>query len=238
MDWKTLLACITGSVEEQLLLRNEYVVEENRILRNQIAGRVQLTDAERQTLAAIGKKLGKQALEEVATIVKPDTILAWHRQLVAQKFDGSAQRKSVGRPRVDKEIEDLVMQMAKENRGWGYDRIAGALAALGYDISDQSVGNILKRRGLSTAPDRKKTTTWKEFIRTHMEVLWATDFFSSNSRSYPCNMFLVMSMGQFEHPLWLDVSQMGSKTGNMAVSKQAHLMRWADLTREDWGSSS
>jgi hypothetical protein len=78
-------------------------------------------------LAAIGKKLGKQALEEVATIVKPDTILAWHRKLVAQKFDGSEQRKSVGRPRVDKEIEDLVVQMAKENRGWGYDRIVGAL---------------------------------------------------------------------------------------------------------------
>jgi putative transposase len=179
MDWKTLLACITGSVEEQLLLRNEYVVEENRILRNQIDGRVQLTDAERQTLAVIGKKLGKQALEEVATIVKPATILAWHRKLVAQKFDGSAQRKSVGRPRVDKEIEDLVMQMAKENRSWGYDRIAGALAELGYDISDQSVGNILKRRGLPTAPDRQKTTTWKEFIRTHMEVLWVTDFFST-----------------------------------------------------------
>jgi len=179
MDWKTLLACITGSVEEQLLLRNAYVVEENRILRKQIAGRVQLTDAERQTLAEIGKKLGKQALEEVATIVKPDTILAWHRKLVAQKFDGSAQRKAVGRPRVDKELEDLVVQMAKENRGWGYGRIAGALAELGYDISDQSVGNILKRRGLPSAPDRKKTTTWKEFIRTHMEVLWATDFFST-----------------------------------------------------------
>ena len=179
MDWKTLLACITGSVEEQLLLRNEYVVEENRILRNQIDGRVQLTDAERQTLAAIGKKLGKQALAEVATIVKPATILAWHRKLVAQKFDGSEQRKSVGRPRVDKELEDLVMQMAKENRRWGYDRIAGALAELGYDISDQSVGNILKRRGLPTAPERQKTTTWKEFIRTHMEVLWATDFFST-----------------------------------------------------------
>src|SRR5215471_4706735 len=179
MDWKTLLAYITGSVEEQLLLRNAYVVEENRILRNQIDGRVQLTDAERQTLATIGKKLGKQALEEVATIVKPATILAWHRKLVAQKFDGSEQRKSVGRPRVAKEMEDLVVQMAKENRGWGYDRIAGALAELGYDISDQSVGNILKRRGLPTAPDRQKTTTWKEFLRTHMEVLWATDFFST-----------------------------------------------------------
>src|SRR5215471_17723845 len=179
MDWKTLLAYITGSVEEQLLLRNAYVVEENRILRNQIDGRVQLTDAERQTLATIGKKLGKQALAEVATIVKPATILAWHRKLVAQKFDGSEQRKSVGRPRVDKELEDLVMHMAKENRSWGYDRIAGALAELGYDISDQSVGNILKRRGLPTAPERQKTTTWKEFIRTHMAVLWATDFFTT-----------------------------------------------------------
>src|SRR5919201_1624910 len=103
MDWKTLLACITGSVEEQLLLRNEYVVEENRILRKQIAGRVQLTDAERETLAEIGKKLGKQALEEVATIVKPDTILAWHRKLIAQKFDGSQMRRSPGRPTIDAE---------------------------------------------------------------------------------------------------------------------------------------
>ena len=179
MDWKHLLAYITGTVDQELLLRNEYLVTENRILRNQIKGRIRLSDGERKTLAEIGQKLGKPALAAVATIVKPATILAWHRKLVAQKFDGSAQRKSVGRPRVDKEIEDLVMQIAKENRSWGYDRIAGALAALGYDISDQSVGNILKRRGLSTAPDRKKTTTWKECIRTHMEVLWATDFFST-----------------------------------------------------------
>ncbi len=179
MDWKTLLACITGSVEEELLLRNEYLVTENRILRHQIEGRVKITDAERLTLAEIGKKLGKQALEEVATIVKPDTILAWHRKLVTQKFDGSKQKKAVGRPRVDKALEDLVVQMAKESRSWGYDRIAGALSELGYEISDQTVGNILKRHGLPTAPERQKTTTWKEFIRSHMAVLWATDFFST-----------------------------------------------------------
>ena len=77
MDWKILLACITGSVEEELLLRNEYLVTENRILRQQIEGRVLLTDAQRRTLAEIAKKLSKQALEEVATIVKPETILAW-----------------------------------------------------------------------------------------------------------------------------------------------------------------
>ncbi len=179
MDWKMLLACITGSVEEELLLRNEYLVTENLILRHQIEGRVKLTDAERQTLAEIDKKLGKQTLEEIATIVKPDTILAWHRKLVAQKFDGSKQQKSLGRPRVDKALEDLVVQIAQENRSWGYDRIAGALAHLGHEISDQTMGNILKRRGLPPAPDRRKTTTWKDFIRSHMEVLWATDFFST-----------------------------------------------------------
>jgi hypothetical protein len=136
MDWKMLLACVTGAIDEELLLRNEYLVAENRILRTQIEDRVQLTDAKRQTLAEIGKKLGKQALEEIATIVKPDTILAWHRKFVAQKFDGSKQRRSPGRPRVDKELEDWIVKMAKDNRGWGYDRIAGSLADLGYTISD------------------------------------------------------------------------------------------------------
>jgi transposase InsO family protein len=179
MDWKTLLAYISGSVDEELLLRNEYLTAENRILRAQIKGRMQLTDVERQTLAEIAKKLGKKALEDVAQIVKPDTILAWQRKLAANKFDGSARRKSPGRPRVEKELEDLVVKMAKENRGWGYDRLAGALAHLGYEISDQTVGNILKRRGIPTAPERRETTTWKAFIRTHMDVLWATDFFTT-----------------------------------------------------------
>ncbi len=146
MDWKTMLAYVTGSVDENLLLRIEYLVAENRILRQQIKGRLQLSDAERQTLAEIGVKLGKQALEEIANIVQPDTILAWHRKFVAKKFDGSKQRQSVGRPRVDKKLENLVVQMAKENRSWGNDRIAGALAHLGDEISDQTVGNILRKQ--------------------------------------------------------------------------------------------
>ena len=124
-------------------------------------------------------KLGKQALEEVATIVKPDTILAWHRKLVAQKFDGSQQRQSPGRPKIDPELEALVVCLAQENHSWGYDRIAGALQHLGYTISAQTVDNILKRHGIPPAPERKETTTWKEFIRAHMEVLVATDFFTT-----------------------------------------------------------
>jgi Homeodomain-like domain len=105
--------------------------------------------------------------------------LVWHRQLVAQKFDGSQQRKAPGRPPVSGELEALVVRMAQENRSWGYDRIAGALQHFGYTISDQTVGNILKRHGIPPAPERKKTTTWKECIRSHMEVLVATDFFTT-----------------------------------------------------------
>jgi hypothetical protein len=111
MDWKHLLAYITGTVDQELLLRNEYLVTENRILRDQLKGRVRLRDGERKALAEIGQKLGKRALQEVATIVKPDTILAWHRTLVAQKFDGSHQRKAPGRPTVEPELEALVVRM-------------------------------------------------------------------------------------------------------------------------------
>src|SRR5499433_2706754 len=114
MDWKTLLAYIRGSVDQHLLLRNEYLVTENRLLRHQIKGRVRLSDGERKVLAEIGQKLGKQALEEVATIVKPATILGWHRKLVAQKFDGSTQRKTPGRPTIDPTLEALVLRMAHE----------------------------------------------------------------------------------------------------------------------------
>ncbi len=99
MDWKTMLAYITGAVDEELLLRNEYLVAENRVLRNQIQGRLRLTDGERRSLAEIGKRLGKQALDEIASFVKPDTILGWHRRLVAKKFDGSKNRQYPGRPR-------------------------------------------------------------------------------------------------------------------------------------------
>ena len=131
MDWKKLLAYITGSVDQELLLRNEYLATENRILRNQIKDR-RLTDGERKTLAEIGKRLGKKALEEVANIVKPDTLLGWHRRLIAKKFDGSKNRHYPGRPRVDEEIEALVVQFARENRSWCYDRFAGAMADVGF----------------------------------------------------------------------------------------------------------
>jgi putative transposase len=126
MDWKHLLAYITGTVDQEMLLRNEYLVTENRLLRHQITGRGRLTDGERKTLAEIGQKLGKQALKEVASLVKPDTILAWHRRLVAKKFDGSQQRTAPGRPMLAQEVEALIVRMAQENRSWGYHHTAAS----------------------------------------------------------------------------------------------------------------
>ncbi len=138
MDWKTMLSYISGSVDEELLLRNEYLVAENRVLRNQLQGRLRLTDGERRSLAELGKRLGKQALDEVASIVNPDTILGWHRRLVAKKFDGSKNRQYPGRPRIDADIEELVVRLAKENKSlpWCTTRDLGPQLSCtrGYEV--------------------------------------------------------------------------------------------------------
>ena len=178
MDWARMLAYITGTVDQELLLRNEYLAAENRILKAQLKTPLRLTDAERMTLAEIAHRLGRKALEDVANTAKPDTIMGWYRRLIARKFDGSKSRRYPGRPRIDAEIEQLVVRMAKENSDWGYDRIVGAMANLGYRLSDQTVGNILQRHGISPAPERTRATTWADFIRAHMSVLAGTDFFS------------------------------------------------------------
>ena len=176
--WARLLAFVTGLVNQELLLRKEYLAAENRILRAHLPARLRLSDAERSTLAEIAKRLGRKALQEIARVAKPDTLLAWYRQLVAHKFDGSRRRGYPGRPRISPEVERLVVRMARENHGWGYDRIVGALANLGHAISDRTVGNILRRHNIAPAPERSRTTSWKEFIRSHLEVLAGADFFS------------------------------------------------------------
>jgi putative transposase len=179
MDWARILAYVTGTVDQELLARNEYLVTENRILKAQLKGRLKLSDAERVTLGEIGHRLGRKVLAEVATVARPDTILAWYRKLVARKFDGSKARRGPGRPRIKREVEQLIVRMASENRDWGYDRIAGALANLGYEVSDQTVGNVLQRHALPPAPERKRTTTWADFIRIHRALLAGSDFFTA-----------------------------------------------------------
>ena len=156
-SWARLLAYVTGRINQDLLVKNEYLAAENCILRAQLPARLRLSDPERSTLADIGKRLGRKALAEVACVAKPDTILAWYRRLIAKKFDGSKLRRYPGRPPIEPKLEELIVKMARENSGWGYDRIMGALANLGYTVSDQIVGNVLRRYGIAPARNGAKT---------------------------------------------------------------------------------
>ena len=239
MDWKQLLASTTSSVDEELRLCNAYLVTENRILGHQIQGRMRLTDGERQALAAIGKKLGKKTLGEIATIAKAETILAWDRKCVAPKGPGSVQRQAPGRPRIDKALETLVVRMAQENYSWGYDRIVGALANLGYTLSDQTVGNILKRYGIPPAPERKKTMTWREFIRIPMDLLLTADFFTEVGTWWELVISFLLFFMPFDRltlPVVRRTPLLKKRWGLLIASRSADayasLERWVQLIKE------
>ena len=175
--WHFFFVILVGWVQrEQQKIILFYQAQLETMMQAQGKQRLLLTDDQRRLLAVKGKSLDRKTLMELTTIVTPDTILRWHRTLVAQKWDYSNGRKSVGRPPVEKEIVDLVLRFARENPSWGYDRIQGALANLGHMISDQTVGNILKEHGIEPAPERKRQTTWNTFIKAHWDVLAAIDF--------------------------------------------------------------
>ena len=181
MESAEVLALVGGHVDKELLARNEYLAAENEIMRSKIQEPIQLNKEERIRLAEIGKRIGLKALKDVATIVKPETVMDWFRKLIAEKFDGSGKRNppGFGRPKIDPDIEAEALKIARENPTWGYDRIAGALRNLGYDISDRTVGNILKRNGVPPAPKRQPCISWHEFIESHKSVLAACDFFTT-----------------------------------------------------------
>ena len=173
--WLRLLAYVTGSVNQEFLLRNEYFAAENRILRAQLPSRFRLTNP---ALAEIGKRLGRRALGEVAGGAQPDTMLAWYRRLVAQKFDGSQYRQYPGRPNVQPEVEARIVRRARENSGGGYDRLVGERANLGQPVSDPTVGNIWRRHGIAPAPQRSPITSWTDLLAAHRNVWAGCDFFT------------------------------------------------------------
>jgi putative transposase len=176
--FRFVLISIAGWMNQQQQQAIDYLREENRVLREQLGGRrIRFTDDQRRRLAAKAKGFGRRALSRLATIVTPDTLLAWHRKLIARKYDGTASR-GPGRPRTQDEIESLVVQMAVENRDWGYTRILGALSNLGYNLARGTVANILKRHGIEPAPERSRKTTWKEFLTQHWDMIVAADFFT------------------------------------------------------------
>ena len=156
-----MLISVAGWMNQQQQDAIDYLREENRVLRELIGDRrLRLNDDQRRRLAAKAKEIGRRILTQVATIVTPETLLSWHRRLIAEKYDGSSTR-GPGRPRIKDKIETLVVKMATENRDWGYTRIAGALANLGHQVARGTIANILERNGLEPAPERKRKTTWE-----------------------------------------------------------------------------
>src|ERR1700730_5030983 len=175
--WFVLIA-VAGWMNQRQLQIIDYLREENRVLREQLGERrVRLNDDQRRRLAARAKGLGRKLLAELATIVTPETLLAWHRKLIAGKYDGSGKR-GPGRPRTTGEIETLVVQLAEENRDWGYRRIQGALSNLGHEIARSTIAEMLQRHGIEPAPERSRQTTWKEFLSRHWDLIVAADFFT------------------------------------------------------------
>src|SRR3989475_7358494 len=158
-----------------------YLVEENRVLREQMGNRrLKFNGDQRRRLAAKAKKLGREMLGQVATIAAPETLLTWHRKLIAENRTGSPCR-TPGRHPTRKEIAALAVRMAEENRSWGYRRIQGALANLGHDLAYNTIRNILKRRGIKPSPEQARKTTWGEFLQRHWEQIVASDFFSRDA---------------------------------------------------------
>jgi transposase len=159
-----------------------------------------------------------------------ETILTWYRKLIAKKFDGSAKRGRSGRPRVDKEVEKLVLRMVEENPTWGYDRVAGALSNLGHDISDETVGNILKRNGVPPEPRRKPDIPWSEFIERHQDVIAACDFFTAE---------VLTPMGLMTYYVLFFI-KIGSREVHIAGLTQHPNESWMrqvarNVTMEEWG---
>jgi HTH-like domain len=171
-----LLATLFGWLDRQERDVIEFLREENRVLKTQLHGRrLRLSDDERRRLAMIGQRLGRRTLARMASIVTPDTILRWHRELVARKWTYAARR--AGRPGVQAEIRRLVVRMATENPTWGYTRIQGALKNLGHRVARSTVAKILREQGIP--PSRQRPIMWHTFLRAHWRAVLAADFFTT-----------------------------------------------------------
>jgi hypothetical protein len=181
-----VMAMVAHAINERMALKLEYLQEEARVLREvfkETTGRkrIPFTDEQRRRLAMKGKTLTPDERETCCQLVRPNTILDWFRRLTAQKYDSSMQRRKPGRPRKAADIRELVIRIANENIGWGYTKIRDAMRGLKIDIGRTTVANILVEAGLEPAPERTRKRTWKHFLRSHWETLYACDFFAVDS---------------------------------------------------------
>jgi putative transposase len=176
-----VLMVLTGWLDRREREALAYLIEENRLLRRQLGGRrPRLTDEDRRRLAVRAHRLGRQRLPQIATLVTPDTLLRWHRQLIARKWTYATRP---GRRGVLAEIRRLVVRMATENPTWGYTRIQGALKNVGHRVGRSTIARILKAHGLPPVPERP--TSWQTFLRAHWGAIAAADFFTTEVWSVP-----------------------------------------------------
>ena len=156
----------------------DYLNEENRLLKAKLGDRkIHFTDAERRRLAIRAKTIGRKLLGQLETLVTPDTLLRWHRELVAQKWN-FGHRRGLGRPRTKDQFAALILRMAADNPSWSYTRILGALRNVGFKVGRGTVANVLKENGIDPAPLRGTRTKWSTFLKAHWKILIASDFFS------------------------------------------------------------
>jgi len=170
-----MLCALAGWLDRRERDAVAYLIEENRLMRRQLGGRrLRLTDDDRRRLAARAYRVGRAALRNIATIATPDTLLRWHRQLIARKWTyltGSGLR------RVLVEIRQLVVRMATDNPTWGYTRIQGALENVGHRVGRTTIRRIMKAAGLPPVPQRP--TSWQTFLNAHWGAIAAADFFTT-----------------------------------------------------------
>ena len=177
--WTMLLMMLAGWLNRHQQDVIEYLREENKILREKLGTkRVILNDNQRMRLARLGRRLGRKVLSEACCAFSPDTILMWHRKLIAKKYDGSGSRKG-GKKRITAELEDLIIMLARKNKTWGSRRIKGALKHLGFKICHTTIDKVLVRNGYDPSPDRGRKTRWSEFLKSHWDSLAAIDFFTT-----------------------------------------------------------
>src|SRR4051812_19498660 len=173
-----LLIVFAGWVNRRQVEILAYLREENRVLREQLGDRrMRFTDAQRRRLAAKGRVLGRRVLEQLAGLVPPDTILRWYRELIAKKYDGTAQRKGSSRG-TTASPQRLVLRFATENPSWGYTRIRGALRNLGHELGRNTINEFWRRTGAHDLDPR-----WERQAR-YLE-LSAVD--GQRGRSIKCN---------------------------------------------------
>ena len=175
-----IIAMVAHAINERMARRVDYLHEEVRVQALAAATgkiRIDFTAEQRRRLALTGKKLTAEERRACCKIVRAETILAWFRQLAADKYDSSKTRK-VGRPRKPSDIRQLVLDMARDNPGWGYTKIRDALRGLKIEIGCTTVASILAEAGVEPAPERNRRRTWARFLSGHWETLYACDFFS------------------------------------------------------------